>query len=698
MGRSATWLGKLQPRLWAQLAGRSTGENRYLLLVPLVGMATGLSCVVIAHLIAFFQRWFWGSGQHLLEAAEALPWYFRILIPLVGGLIVGLIGYLFGIETRGAGTSGLVQAIALKGGIVSLRQTLPRTLTGILTIASGGSLGREGPIVTLGGAIGSHLARRFKLTSRQARILVCAAAASSIAGVYNAPIGGSLFALEILMGSFALEVFGPVVVASVISTLIFRSAMGDLPRFVIPQYQLISGWELPFYLVLGLLGGIASVVFTRSLFFAEDLFRKTPLPKWLTPAIGFTLVGGIGAFYPHVFGNGYETVNMALHEQLPWLLLLILPVAKLVATSLTLGSGGTGGLFMPLLMVGGLLGGAFGYGVHYLFPNATAGHGAYSLVGMGAVLAGTTHAPLMAIMMIYEQTNSYLIVLPLMFTCIISSVTVRLLRTDSIHMETLRRRGVVLPRGVEESIMQTLSVRDVMHEEVESLPHDAPFTAIVERFLKEPFNNLYVVDNEGRFLGAIRLHALKGMLHETEALPTVIARDLVDETCPFFTPDQKLADTMEVFWREHAERIPVLDHKETRRLFGWIAKRDLFGVYSQEILRKRQLLSRFTVKTGEEERDLFVELPPGFQITTITIPPTIAGQTLGQLALRSKYDLHVLQLRRHDPQTGRPIVEMPTPEARLDEGIQLIVIGPTEGLARFQLAMYSTADDDTHGN
>lgn len=689
-----TWLARLQPRLWAQLALRSPGEKRYLLLVPVIGILTGLSGVAIAHLIAFFQKWFWGSGHNLCDAAAALPWYFCILIPLIGGLLVGLIGWLFRTETRGAGTSSLIQAIALKGGFVSLRQTLTRTVTAIVTMGCGGSLGREGPMITLGGAIGSSLARRFQLTTQQTRVLVCAAAGSAIAAVYNAPIAGSLFALEILMGNFALEVFGPVVVASVISTLIFRSAMGNLPRFVIPQYQLVSGWELFAYLGLGILGGIVSVLFTRSLFLAEDLFRKTRLPKWLSPAIGFALVGSIGIFYPHVFGNGYETVNLALHEKLPLVLLLVLPLAKLVATALTLGSRGTGGLFMPLLMVGGLLGGAFGYGIHELFPKHTAGYGTYSLVGMGAVVAGATHAPLTAIMMIYEQTNSYLIVLPLMFTCIISSVTVRLFRTDSIHMETLRRRGIALPRGPEESIMQTLSVREVMHEEVTAVRHNAPFTEIVERFLKEPYNNLYVVNEDGRFLGAIRLHALKEMLHQGEILPTVIARDLVDDTIPVFTPDQRLADTMEIFWREHAERLPVVE-TNSHRLIGWLAKRDLFGIYSQEILRKRQLLSRFTIKSDEGDRDVFVELPEGLQVTTLTIPSTVGGRTIAQLALRSRYNLHALQIKRLDPVTGRTIIELPAPDSRLDEGVQLVVIGPAEGLAHFQLDMYSTAEEET---
>lgn len=651
-------------------------------LIPLVGVITGLTSVLIAHWIAFLQKWFWGSGQNLLDVAATTPWTYRILIPLLGGLIVGLIGRLFQVETRGAGTAGLIQSLALKGGHVSLRQTLPRTLAAIVTMGAGGSLGREGPMITLGGAIGSSLARRFALTTAQVRILVCASAGAAIAAVYNAPIGGSLFALEVLMGSFALEVFGPVVIASVLSTLIFRSAMGSLPRFVVPAYQLVSGWELPAYLLLGVLGGLISLLFSRSLFLTEDLFDRLRLPKWLAPGVGFALVGGLGVFYPHVFGNGYETVNLALHEQLPWELLLVLPVAKLAATALSLGSRGSGGLFMPSLAVGGLLGGAFGYGVHQLFPQVTAGPGAYTLVGMGAIVAGTTNAPLTAIMLIYEQTNSYQIVLPLMFTCIISNLTVRLFHGEAIHDETLHRRGVKLPRNPEETIMQTLTVRDVMHDERTTVRHTAPFTVVVEYFLKEPYQNLYVVDGDDRYLGAIRLNTLKEMLHQSDLLKVVIARDLVDESFPYVTPDTRLAEAMDRFWDVRAERLPVVENATNRRLIGWLSKRDIFGVYSQEILHKRQLLGRFSLQDGEAKRDVFVELPEDYRLQSLTVPAKFNDQTIGQLALRSKYNIHVLQIKHTDSTTGAVVVEIAGTASHLATGDQLVLIGTVPDIAR----------------
>jgi CIC family chloride channel protein len=679
-----TVVGHVQSRALAQLAKRTRGENVFLFLLPVVGLLVGLTSVITAHIIAFLQNIFWGGGTNMLSEAQQNPWPLRIIIPLVGGLVVGLIGWLFHVQTRGGGVSTIIQTLALKGGILSLRKTAPRDWAAIVTISTGGSLGREGAMAMLASAVGSHLGRRFKLSTQQLRLLVCAAAAAALAAVYNAPIGGSLFALEILMGSFAVEILGPVVVASVISTLVFRSCMGNLPRFYVPRYEFVSSWELGFYLVLGLLAGLVSYLFVRALFGSQDLFEKLPLPRWLKPALGMAMVGCIGVFWPHVFGNGFETVNLTLREELPFKLLAVLLLVKVLASALTFGAGGAGGLFTPSLMVGALLGGVFGYGVHMLFPNISAEYGAYALVGMGGVLAGMTHAPLMAIMMVFEQTNSYQTVLPLMLVCVTSHFTVRLLKSRSVEEESLRRNGVVLPRGPEASVMQSLRVADAMHDDVLAVNDSAPFPAVVERFLKEPYNNLYVVDGHGAFVGAIRLHALKEMLQQSDSLTTVVADDLVDKAFEFVTPDQKLADTMDVFWRQNSERLPVVENAASRKLIGWISKRDLIGVYNQEILQKRPLLSRFVATTHGGEREGFIELPRDYELRTIIVPPSFAGRTLDELGLRSRLGIHVLLIKDRDLQSGDETIIMPDPQSVLKTGERLVVLGTEQAFAGFE--------------
>ena len=349
-----------QTRVAAQLASRTPSENAFLFLLPVVGVTVGLLCAGTAHVIAYLQKLCWGSGTNLLTAALDTPWYLRILIPLAGGLVVGAIGYFFHVQTRGGGITTVMQTLALKGGVLSVRQTAPRDWAAVVTLATGGSLGREGAMAMLASAVSSHIGRRFKLSTQHLRMLVCGAAAAALAAVYNAPIGGALFALELLMGNFALDVLGPVVVVSVISTLVFRSCMGGLPRFIVPQYQLVSGWELVFYLWLGVLAGLIAILFVRLLFTSQDVFEKIPVPRWLKPAIGMTLLGGIGVFWPHVYGNGFEPVNQILqHDQasMPLKLLLILLPMKMLASAFTFGGGAAGGLFTPSLMVGALLGG-----------------------------------------------------------------------------------------------------------------------------------------------------------------------------------------------------------------------------------------------------------------------------------------------------------------------------------------------------
>jgi CIC family chloride channel protein len=531
----------------------------------------------------------------------------------------------------------------------------------------------------LASAIGSYSGRRLHISTRQLRVLVCAATAAALAAVYNAPIGGSLFAMEILMGNFAIEVLGPVVVVSVVSTLVYRSCMGNLPRFDVPHYDLVSVWEFFPYLVLGLLAGGLSILFVRALFGSQDLFERIRLPNWLKPALGMLLVGVIGIWWPHVFGNGFEVVNGTLREQFPVKLLLVLVLMKILASALSFGCGG--------------MGGAFGYGVHELFPTVTAGQGAYALVGMGGVLAGVTHAPLTAMMMIFEQTNNYQIVLPLMFVCIISRVTTRLFKAGSLEEESLRRRGIVMPTGTEASIMQSLRVEDILHDDVHAVRQTASFSTVVEQFFKESYNNIYVIDSAGKFLGAIRLHSVKDMLHQGESLSSVIADDLVDSSFQFLTPRQNLADAMDIFWRENAERLPVINNATDRKLIGWISKRDLLGVYSQEVLRKRQLMARFVVHEGDEERDVFVELPEGFEVRTLELPIHLDGRTLAELAPRSQYGVHVVAVKRRDPVTGRTITELPAPTTRLASGNDLVVIGTSENLAKFMGALATSVEN-----
>jgi len=677
------WLSQLRRRLLAGTERRTPSESALLVLIPVVGVVVGFSSIGIAHLIALLQEPLWGHGSDLLAGAMQASWQERVLIPAAGGLLLGLLGLALRVRMQGRGTPGIIQALALQNGVISLRRNAPGTAGGILTVAFGGSLGREGPMMEFGVAVSSWMGRRLHLEPQDLRILVCAAAAASLSAAYNAPIGASLFALEVLIGSLALPVFGPVVVASIISTLIARNAMGSLPRFVVPEYELVSVYELGGYLVLGLVAGVFSAGVIRAVGWCDKGAGRLRLPRFLAPAIGFALVGGMGVWLPHVYGNGYETVNLALNEQLPIELLIVLPFAKLIATVLTRSSGGAGGMFTPTLMMGGLLGGAFGTALHSFFPESTATPGAYALVGMAAVLAGTTHAPLMAILMIFEQTDSYQIILPLMLVSTISYATARRIKRESLFVDALNRQGVDLPRGPEEGVMKSLRVRNVMHDDPEAVHRAARFQTIVEAFLRHRFNHLYVIDDDHAFVGAIPLHEIKEMLEHADTLEVVVAHDLVETDFAFATPDDTLATTMEKFWSQNSERLPVLADTKSRRLVGWISKRDLIGVYKQEILGEGNLLSRLG-PVGDRARDRFVELPEGFEVASVHVPPTYAGSTLRDLAPRRTWGFYVLQITRRDPERGARVVEMPDADTVLQPEDELVVVGPVDGVQSFR--------------
>src|SRR6185503_17973205 len=386
-------------RPFVSLRHRPPGEKRFLLLVPLTGVVTGLASVALIRLLGLFQGLFWGSRHEILDHALALPMWHRFLVPTLGGLMIGLLIFVTRQPVGGHGTAALIEAVAQRGGILQLGRSLLKAAATIITVGTGGSLGREGPLIRVGAALGSVLGRRFRLSGNRLNILLGCGFAAGISAAYNAPIGGALFALEVILGNFALESFGPIVVASAMGTVVSRLLISAQPAYHPPPAEvMVSGWEIGHHLTLGILIGVGAALFISTLQTARTFFGRLPLPIWIKPVLGFALVGAIGIRFPQVFGNGFGTVDLALRGAFPLGLVLVLPLVKAAATAITRGSGGAGGIFTPTLFLGAMMGSAFGTWVHALFPNTSADPGAYALVGMGAMLAGTTQAPLTAIL------------------------------------------------------------------------------------------------------------------------------------------------------------------------------------------------------------------------------------------------------------------------------------------------------------
>ncbi len=402
------------------------------------------------------------------------------------------------------------------------------------------------------------------------RLLVGCGAAAGIASAYNAPIAGALFVAEIVLGSVAMEIFGPLVFASVIATLTVRGFIGSDPIYAIPHFQLNSNWEIVPYLILGLGAGAVAPLFLRLLNVSERLASRVRVPVYLKMLVGGLIVGGLAVRHPEVCGNGYTAVNRILAGDWAWQIVIVILLSKVIATAATFGSGAVGGVFTPTLFVGASLGYLFGIAAAHLHTGLTINPAAFALVGMGAFLAATTHAPIMAIIMIFELTLDYQIILPLMLACVVGYYTSVSFEKRSIYSEALKRKGA----GDYRYQLAELHVRDLMKPDPLTVSPTARFAEIGEKFVANRFNYLYVTVG-GRFVGAISLHDIKSYLNAPELAQLVIAGDILREDIPTLEPTATLHEALDRFARHQGERLPVVMNQNRDQLVGSLAKTDV---------------------------------------------------------------------------------------------------------------------------
>lgn len=675
-------------RSWLRLperTGARPGDRRFLILVPVVGIVTGFAAVALVRLLGLVQKLFWGDARHLLGAAMSVPPMHRLLAPAIGGLLIGLLILAVRKPIGGYGTAGIIESVA-RGGVMPVRGTLLGAIGTLLTVGSGGSLGREAPLVQVGGALGSSFGRRFGLTGQRLKILLACGAASGIAAAYNAPIGGALFGLEVLLGNFALEAFGPIVVSTAIATLISRRLISNYTAYQPPaEPSLISPWELGHYLLMGLLVGLAALLFMAILRRTETFFERLPVPLWVRPVIGLFIVGAIGVGFPQVFGNGYDTVNLLLHGAIPIGLVLLLPWLKIAATAVTAGCGGAGGMFTPTLFIGAMFGAAYGHWAHDLSPATTASPTAYALVGMGAMLAATTQAPLTAILMIFELTADYEILLPLMFACGIAIVVARLFGGTSLYTGRLAERGVRVGGRIEELVMDTILVRDVVRRGAVTVGEEARLDEVMKRMIEDSRKEVFVVDAEGRFKGAITLAELSEHLERPDDLASLTAGAIAYREIPTLAPDEKLSEAIGRWSQVSRDRLPVVEREDGGRFVGELSAGDIIGLYSQEVLHKEARLARFDrTGAGGKAETIYVELPREYVVAQVTLTAVFDGVTLRDLAPRGRFGINVLEIRRPGRRAGLDRRMLPEPDMRLQAGDILVVVGRPSEIALFQ--------------
>ena len=570
-----------------KLGQLKTNEHTVMaILAVIVGLAAGLGAVGFRYLIDFFQTLAYGSPNELLEVLETIPWSYKVGIPAAGGLLVGPLVYFFAREAKGHGVPEVMEAVALKGGVIRKRVVLVKTVASAISIGTGGSVGREGPIVQIGSAIGSTLGQALNVSGDRMRALVGCGAAAGIAATFNAPIAGSMFALEVVLGDFGLATFSPIVISSVMATAVSRAFLGDTPAFIVPAYQLVSAWEFPIYLILGLFCAAVGVTFTKTLYRFEDLFDSLKFPEYLKPVIGGLILGVSGLYIPQILGVGYGAMDLALGQQLAWWLMLLLVAAKLLATSITIGSGGSGGIFAPSLYLGVMAGGFFGMVVHYLFPNVTASPGAYSIVGMGAVVSATTHGPLAAILILFEMTGSYEIILPLMFSCIIATIASGQLMKESIYTLKLVRRGVDIREGKEVNVLKSMHVKDVMSPHVETVSEDWPLKTMSDKISKSKYNSFPVLNSKNKLAGILSFNDYSEVIFDEDLKFIVVVKDLASSNVVTVSSIDNLYTALEKISRNDFSTLPVVSPDDPAQLVGIVTRRDVIGAYEKVVLKK----------------------------------------------------------------------------------------------------------------
>ncbi len=595
-----------------------------LILAMLIGAATGLAAVFFIRLIALIQDWSYSTIQ---VTFPHLGMWSYVLVPVAGALLVGPLIAWFAREAKGHGVPEVMQALVLRGGRIRPRVALAKIVASALCIGTGGSAGREGPIVQVGSALGSTMGQLLHLSDERIRNLVSCGAAAGIAATFNAPIAGVAFAIEVLMSELQVRMFGNVVIAAVSASIVSQIFLGARPAFTVPTYTMHSPLSILFYLVLGLVAALVGIMFIRMLGWFEDLFDDWKFPLALKPAVGALLLGLLGFGYlhlpgigfqsitefrlemplieniPHVYGAGFTFIEEALQGRVDFWLLALLVFLKPLATSFTLGSGNSGGVFAPSLFIGAMLGGAMGTLFSAWQPELAGPSGAYALVGMAAVFAACARAPLTAMLIVFEMSNDYSLILPLMITAVMASYLAQHLYPDSIYTIKLTRRGIRFAQGRDMDIMQGVMVGEVMNRNPVTIRRDQTLAELYQRFQETNFLGFPVLDEEGLLWGIVTLQDMEKALSQSAINLRGLRVDDVAVPDPVTVyPDEPIWAAIQKMAPRDLARLPVVSRREKRKLLGLISRSDILRAYDVGIVRKQrgQLLeSHVTLRRQE---------------------------------------------------------------------------------------------------
>jgi CIC family chloride channel protein len=557
-------------------------------LAVLIGVAVAYAAIAFRLGIGLAQLGALGfASERLWALAAALPWWHLVLAPALGGLAIGLFLHYLMPGKRAQGVAEVIEAGALRGGRLPLKDGLASAVVSAASLGVGGSAGREGPIVHLGGALASAVAARLGLSPSHSLTILGCGVAAGVAASFNAPIAGVFFALEVVIGHYALHAFAPVVIASVAGTIVSRAHLGDFPAFVIPEYAIQSFLEFPAFLLLGVVSAAVAMAFMKSLMMAEDVAARAPLPDWTRPAVGGLMVGTIAILFPQVLGVGYGATDDALRGLFPLWLLLALVVAKTAATAITLASRFGGGVFSPSLYVGAMAGAAFGVIAAAAFPELAADTGLYTIVGMGAVAAAVLGAPISTILIVFELTGDYAVTVAVMVAVVVASTITRQMLTHSFFHWQLERRNLDVKGGRVRHLLKSQRVGELMSGDFELIPEGAGFEHLKELLRSAPHDRFLVIDAAGRLVGRLGFTDLKEVVFDADLQPLIKARDVARMDPAVLLPDDDLEHALALLEASGEEHLPVVEDEASMKVVGVLRHRKVLLAYNRALMEVR---------------------------------------------------------------------------------------------------------------
>lgn len=655
----------------------------------LIGIVAGLSAVFFHNSIDFFNGLFFeqtAEGLFFLGAGAL------IVLPAIGMLIQALMIKIAPVIAQKKGVPEVVKSVALRGGYIPLKTTIFHFLAPVICIGSGGTVGPEGPAAQLGGGVSSKICQLLGLSDVRRRVFTAAGSGAAIAAIFNTPLGGVFFAIElILLNDFSAPTLSAIILAAVSASTISRELLGGESVIVFSSTDAGSYHYLYMYMVLGIIGGLFSVLFLRysnltNYFFKKILFPHL-IPQWLIMIIVGLIMGISGYYYKNIFGIGYSGINNIIAGTVLWKVVLVLFALKFLLVPLIIYSGGFGGMFAPSLFMGACIGFLFATGANY-FLGMNLDTTTYILVGMGTMLGGINTIPITAILMIFEMTQEYSFMLPLMLAVIVSTIISRLVQKKSFHLRHLEEQGYQVNEGRERNILKSILIRDLELKPLNSIKETTRLPDLINKLIKGPGSSLYVINDENRITGVITEVELKNIMTEYENVKDfIVATDIANPNLVFLAPEDNLDYVLRLFSKVNADSLPVINDDDENKILGAVSRSEILEIYNLETLKAN--LAEGLSEDIKSIREIGTSsVATGYSITEKIVLPEMIGKSLRELKIRSIFGLEVLMIKHSnelfdDTEIEETIISA-EPDYKLKVGDKLVIFGKDENIKAFK--------------